>query len=178
MSTSSVQQKLRQLDIFAVVVSILVLALVVLMRRVKLDVGMDFSFLPPFHATLNSLASIALLFALYFIKRKQVNQHRNAIYVAIGLSVLFLLSYVVYHFTTEETRYCMEGNIRYVYFFFLITHVVLAGIILPFILFTFNRAYLNIIDQHRKLARWVFPLWLYVTVTGPVCYFMLKPCYG
>jgi putative membrane protein len=171
------QSTLKKLDYLAVVVSVVVLALVVLMRKVKIPVGIDFSFLPPFHALLNSLAAIALVFALFFIKNGQVEKHRKAILVAIGLSVLFLLSYVVYHFTTEETKYCMDGSIRYVYFFFLITHVFLAGIILPFILFTFNRAYLKMFDRHKKLAKWVFPLWLYVALTGPICYFMLMPCY-
>jgi putative membrane protein len=178
MSKQDIDRKLRIMDRFAIVVSVAVLALVILMRRVKIPIDVDFSFLPPFHAFLNSLAAVALLFALFFVRRKQIELHRNSIFIAIGLSVLFLLSYVVYHFTTEETLYCKEGTIRYVYFFLLITHVVLAGLILPFILFTFNRAWVNRIDSHRKLAKWVFPLWLYVTITGPVCYIMLKPCYG
>jgi putative membrane protein len=173
-----IKRKLKKMDRLAILVSILVLILVILMRRIKIPIDIDFSILPPFHALLNSLASVALLTAFYFIKRKDIVNHRKSIYVAIGLSVLFLVSYVVYHFTTEETRFCQEGTIRKVYFFFLITHVTLAGIILPFILLTFNRAYLNIIDRHRRMARWVFPFWLYVTITGPICYFMLKPCYG
>jgi putative membrane protein len=172
------QSTLKKLDILAVIVSVVVLALVVLMRRVKIDTGIDFSFLPPFHASLNALTALVLLLAYYFIRKKEIIKHRNTIYIAIGLSVLFLLSYVVYHFTTEETRYCMEGGIRYVYFFILITHVILAGLILPFILFTFNRAITNQIERHRKLAKWVFPLWLYVAITGPVCYLMLMPCYA
>ncbi|MEL6865661.1 MAG: DUF420 domain-containing protein [Bacteroidota bacterium] len=117
------------------------------------------------------------VFALYFIKQGRVEAHRRAIYLALGLSAMFLLSYVVYHFTTEETRYCMEGNIRYVYFTLLITHVILAGLILPFILFTFIRAFTGQYEMHRKMARWVFPLWLYVAITGPICYLMLMPCY-
>jgi len=92
-------------------------------------------------------------------------------------SALFLICYVVYHFTTPETPYCGEGNIRYLYFFLLITHILLAGGILPFILLTFNRGWLGIVDRHRKMARWVFPLWLYVAISGPVIYLMLKPCY-
>ena len=100
-----------------------------------------------------------------------------AIYAAFGLSVAFLLCYVVYHFTTPATLYGGEGAIRTVYFFLLITHVVLAAGSFPFILFTFIRAYTNQIDQHKKMARWVFPIWLYVAVTGPICYFMLLPYY-
>jgi putative membrane protein len=167
----------KRLNLVSVFLSVAVLALVVLMRKIKIEVDFDVSFLPPFHALLNSLAAVSLLFALYYVKAKKISMHQRFIYIAFGLSVLFLLSYVVYHFTTEETRYCMEGSIRYVYFFFLITHVVLAGLILPFILFTFVRAYVGDFERHKKMARWVYPIWLYVAVTGPVCYLMLKPCY-
>lgn len=162
----------------AYIVSALVLFLIVLMRRVKLDLGVDFSFLPPLHASLNALAAIILLAAYWFIRRKNIVAHRRSIYAAMVCSALFLLSYVLYHFTTPETRYGGEGVVRYVYFFILITHVVLAAVILPFILLTFTRAYTNQFERHKKMARWVFPLWLYVAVTGPICYLMLKPYYG
>lgn len=175
--SESAKKKLKDMDRVAYIVSLVVLALVLLMRRIKIPVEIDFSFLPPSHAIINGLAALALIAAYYFIKKGQVERHKKAIYVAIFLSVLFLLSYVVYHFTTPETLYCKQGWIRYLYFFFLITHVVLAALILPFILLTFNRAYLNLFDKHKKMARWVFPFWLYVAVTGPVCYLLLKPCY-
>ncbi len=168
---------LRKLDIIASVISVAVLVLVVMMRRVKIPTEIDFSFLPPFHATLNGITAVVLLIALYFIKNKNIEAHRKSMFLAIGLSVLFLLSYVLYHFTTEETRFGGEGTIRYVYFFILITHIILAAVILPFILFTFNRAITNQITKHKKLARWVYPIWLYVAITGPLCYFMLKPYY-
>lgn len=169
----------KRLNIWAWVVSGAVLLLVGLMRRIKIPLpdGWDFSFLPPFHATLNALTAVVLIAAFYFIKQKNVKMHRRMIYVAITLSALFLLSYVAYHFTTEETKFGGEGTIRYIYYFILITHITLAGLILPFILFTFIRAYTNQIERHRKMARWVFPLWLYVAITGPVCYIMLMPYY-
>ena len=97
---------------------------------------------------------------------------------AIVTSCLFLLSYITYHVTTPETVYCGTGAVRMVYLFILITHVILAGVIVPFILFTFIRAYTNQIDRHRRMARWVFPIWLYVAVSGPVVYLMLLPCYA
>lgn len=168
----------KQLNRIAIGLSIVVLLLVGLMRRVKIATDIDFSFLPPLHAFLNALAAVFLMLALYFIKQKRVEAHRKMIYAALICSALFLLSYVIYHFTTEETRYCMEGDIRYVYFFLLITHVILAAVILPFIFFTFIRAYTGQIERHRKMARWVYPLWLYVTITGPICYLMLAPCYS
>ena len=149
------------------------------MRRdeFKIETSIDFSFLPPFHSTLNALVAVALLFALYFIKNKNIEAHRKSIYTAMALSAMFLLSYVIYHFTTEETRYCFEGTSKSIYFFFLITHVVLAGVMLPFILLTFIRAYTGQIEKHKKMARWVWPFWFYVAITGPICYLMLRPCY-
>ena len=168
----------KRLNVAAWVVSAVVLLLVGMMRRYKIDIaGIDFSFLPPVHATLNAITAVILLFAYYFIKNKQVENHRRSIYAAMACSALFLVSYVLYHFTTPETRYGGEGPWRAVYFFFLITHVILAGLILPFILFTFTRAYTGQFERHKKMARWVYPLWLYVAVTGPVCYLMLRPYY-
>lgn len=168
----------KRLNVVAYVVSAVVLLLVGLMRQYKIDTGIDFSFLPPIHATLNAISAVILLFAFYYIKNKQVDNHRRAIYAAMGCSALFLVSYVLYHFTTPETRYGGTGALRAVYFFFLITHVVLAAVILPFILLTFTRAYTNQFERHKKMARWVFPLWLYVAVTGPICYLMLRPYYS
>ncbi|MDX2280665.1 MAG: DUF420 domain-containing protein [Saprospiraceae bacterium] len=167
----------KKLNTVAYIVSAAVLLLVVAMRRYKIDLGVDFSFLPPFHASLNALTAVILLVALYFIKNKQVENHRKAIYVAMVTSGLFLLSYVLYHFTTPETRYGGEGSLRVVYFFLLLTHIFLAATSLPFILLTFIRAYTNQFERHRKMARWVFPIWLYVAVTGPICYLMLMPYY-
>lgn len=183
----------RRLNVGAWVVTGVVLILVGLMRRVKIPLpeGWDFSFLPPFHASVNALTALVLLAALYFIKKKQVERHRKAIYVAIGLSVLFLLSYVAYHFTTPETLFgdangdgvvdaaekAAVGGMRTVYLILLLSHIALAAVSLPFILFTFIRAYTNQFERHKRMARWVWPLWFYVAVTGPVCYVMLMPYY-
>ncbi|MFM7401983.1 MAG: DUF420 domain-containing protein [Bacteroidota bacterium] len=167
----------KKLNTLAYVVSVVVLLLVGLMRRVKIQTDIDFSFLPPVHASLNALTAVILVVAFIHIKNGRVEQHRKAIYAAMVTSALFLLSYVLYHFTTPETRFGGEGIIRHVYFFILITHIILAALTLPFILLTFNRAYTDQFDRHKKMARWVFPLWLYVAVTGPVCYLMLKPYY-
>ena len=168
----------KRLNRLAIAVSVVVLLLVGLMRRVRIETSIDFSFLPPFYSALNALTAVVLLLALYHIKQKNVEAHRKSMYWAIGLSVLFLLCYVVYHFTTPETKYCGEGGIRTIYFFLLISHIILAALILPFILFTFIRAYTNQIDKHRKMAKWVYPLWLYVALTGPIIYLMLRPCYA
>lgn len=168
----------KRMNIGAYVLSVVVLLLVGMMRRVKIDLGIDFSFLPPVHASLNALAAVILVFAYYFIRKKNILAHRRSIYAAMVCSALFLVSYVLYHFTTPETKFGGTGILRTIYFFVLITHVILAAVILPFILLTFNRAYTAQYERHKKMARWVFPLWLYVAITGPICYLMLRPYYG
>ena len=183
----------KKLNIAAWIITAVVLLLVGLMRRVKISLpeGWDFSFLPPFHASVNALTAVVLIAALYFIKQKNIEAHKKAIYVAIGLSVLFLLSYVAYHFTTPETIFgdanrdgtvdaeelLAIGSTRTFYLVLLISHIVLAGLILPFILFTFIRAYTGQFEKHRKMAKWVWPIWFYVAITGPICYYMLMPYY-
>ena len=183
----------KKLNLAAWIVTGAVLALVGLMRQVKISIpeGWDLGFLAPFHATINALTAVLLLVALYFIKQKNIKAHQRSIYVALGLSVLFLLSYVAYHFTTPETLYGdlnHDGNLsaeelaavagsRTWYLVLLLSHIVLAALILPFILFTFIRAYTGQVERHRKMAKWVFPIWLYVAITGPIAYYMLMPYY-
>jgi putative membrane protein len=171
----------KKLGIIAWVLTGVVLVLVGMMRRPELRIplpeGFSFDFLPPVHAVLNSLVAVALIVALVAVKQGKISLHRKAIFAAMGLSVAFLLCYVAYHFTTDETRYGGAGLMRGVYFFLLISHIVLAGVSLPFILFTFIAGWTNRFAAHRRLAKWVFPLWLYVAVTGPICYLMLKPYY-
>ncbi len=190
MSTEAVVLE-RKMNRVAWALSAVVLLLVGLMRAVRIPSPIDFSFLPPIHATLNALTAVTLVAALVFIKKKQIARHRAAIYASIGLSVLFLLSYVVYHFTSAEVRYgdvdhngivdaaerAAVGGMRPVYLVLLISHITLAGLILPFILFTFNRAFTAQYARHKAMARWVFPVWLYVAITGPLCYLMLRPFY-
>lgn len=171
----------KKLKVTAWVLTAAVLVLVGLMRRPELKIplpeGFTFSFLPPVHAILNSIVAIALVVAVLAIKNKNIQRHKRAISVAMVSSVLFLLCYVAYHFTTAEVRYGGEGVMRGVYFFFLISHIVLAAVSLPFILFTWINGLTNQFAKHKKLARWVFPMWLYVAVTGPICYLLLKPYY-
>ncbi len=175
------------------VITALVLVLVGLMRRVKIPLpeGWDFGFLAPFHATLNGLTALVLIYAFVQIKNRRIEAHRKAMMLALGLSVLFLLSYVAYHFSMPETLYgdidhdgvlsaserlSVQGS-RTGYLILLLSHIVLAALSLPFILFTFIRAYTGQYEKHRRMARWVYPMWLYVAVTGPLCYFLLMPYY-
>ena len=161
------------------VVTAAVLVLVGLMQQVKIDLpeGVDLSFLPAVHAIINSSVVALLIAALLFVKRGNVVAHQRAISFALGLSVLFLLCYVSYHFTNDATRYGGEGLLRFVYLILLISHIVLAAVSFPFILLTWMYAYTNQIQQHRWLAKMVFPVWLYVAATGPICYLMLRPYY-
>lgn len=176
---SSVDNKLKLFDRFAYAISVVVIFLVIFMRQEdKPDFGISFGFLPPLYSALNALTAVLLILALWQIKKKNIANHKRLMMSALFTSVLFLLGYVVYHFTTPETKYCGVGTIRYFYFFLLITHIILAGVILPFILLTFNRGYLMLTEKHKKLARYVFPLWLYVALTGPIIYLMLAPCYN
>ncbi len=167
----------RKLNRLSWVVSGVVFLAVVMMRRIKISTDIDFTFLPPLYSTLNGLTAILLIAAIIFIKKGMANNHRKMMTGALFTSALFLVCYVIYHITTPETLYCQEGSIRYVYFTLLISHIILAAVILPFILFTYVRAYTNQFVQHKAMARWVFPLWLYVALTGPIIYLMLRPCY-
>jgi putative membrane protein len=162
------------------ILSLAVLGLVVLMRqseKIPLPEGISFSFLPPVYSLLNSLAAVLLVVALVMIKRRNVAAHRLAINSAMVCSVVFLLMYVLYHFTTPETRFAGTGWIRPAYFLLLISHIVLAAISLPFILLTWTYGMTNQFDRHRRLAKWVFPVWLYVAISGPICYLLLRPYY-
>ncbi|MFT4175849.1 MAG: DUF420 domain-containing protein [Luteolibacter sp.] len=186
----------KKLGIVAWILTGAVLILVGLMRRPELKIplpeGVDFGFLPPFHAAVNAVAALVLIAALICVKTGRIAMHRNFIFAAMGLSVLFLLSYVAYHFTNHEVLYgdanfdgvldaseraAVAGS-RPLYLALLLSHIVFAGVSLPFILFTFIAGLTNRFQAHRRLARWVYPMWLYVAITGPVCYWMLRPYYS
>jgi putative membrane protein len=170
----------RKLKAIAWVLSAVVLLLVVCMQKIRIPLpeGWSTMGLPPFHASVNALVAVLLIISLAAIKLGRVRFHRATMMAAMGFSVVFLLSYVVYHMTNDPTLYKGVGTPRVVYFFLLITHILTAAVSLPFILFTFIAAWTHRIEPHRRLARWVYPLWLYVAVTGPVCYWMLRPYYG
>jgi putative membrane protein len=168
----------KKLDRISYVISAVVIALVIFMRGdYKPDLGIDFTFIPKLNAIINSLVALVLLLALYFIKNKNIKAHQRSINVAMVLSLFFLLFYVLYHFTNYETKYCGEGLSKTIYFIVLISHIILAGVSLPFILMTWIRGFTGQITKHRKMTKWVFPVWFYVAITGPIVYLMLAPCY-
>jgi uncharacterized membrane protein YozB (DUF420 family) len=129
--------------------------------------------LPALNATLNAMAAVCLLLGYVFIRRGQQTAHRNAMVGALALSALFLASYLVYHYHAGSRPFTGQGPLRIVYFTVLITHVVLAIVIVPMVLVTVSRALAARFDRHRHIARWTWPLWMYVSVTGVVVYVML-----
>lgn len=159
------------------IVSVLIFIIVGSMGRLHLKIDTDLSFLPQLHAILNSLVAVSLITAVWAIKRKNVTLHKRAIGAAMLCSSLFLISYVTYHSTQGEVRFGGDGVIKVIYLILLASHIILAAVSLPFILITVSLGATHHFDRHRKMARWVFPIWLYVAITGPVCYLMLRPYY-
>jgi putative membrane protein len=155
----------------------LVVLLVFYMKPPDVYVGFDLRILPAVNASLNFTTAVLLCFGFYFIRNKQIRSHRLCMISAFILSALFLVSYVTYHSLTEATHFGGTGMISYIYFTLLISHIILAAVIVPLVLITLTRALRERFDQHRKIARWTFPLWLYVAVTGVVVYLMLRPYY-
>ena len=160
-----------------IVLSIAVpLAVAVLFGMPKIK-GYDFSFLPPIYASVNGLTAVLLVAGFFAIKNGKRLLHERIMKWCIFLSASFLVMYVLYHITSESTAFGGEGVIRYVYFFILISHIVLSIGVIPVVLFTFVRALSGDFERHRALAKFTFPLWLYVCVTGVVVYLMISPYY-
>ena len=171
----------KKYSIWIWILSIAIPVVVALLFSVNLhDLGYDvkpLSFLPPIYATINGLTAVLLVWAVRAIKSGNQALHEKLIKVCIGCSVAFLAMYVAYHMTSIETKFGGEGAIRYVYFFILITHILLSIIIIPFVLVTFVRGIAGSYQRHKKLARITYPLWLYVAVTGVIVYLMISPYY-
>lgn len=176
---NAVELKYRK---WIIVLSVAIPLVVALLFGVKLkDFGYNvepLSFLPPIYATINGLTAVLLVAGIWAIKNGKRQLHENLMKIAIGCSVAFLGMYVAYHMTADSTKFGGEGAIKYIYYFILITHIVLSVIIIPFVLITYVRALAERFDKHRKLARITYPLWLYVAVTGVIVYLMISPYYG
>jgi putative membrane protein len=159
-----------------IVVSILIPILVATLFRVKID-GYDLTFLPPIYATINGVTAVLLVVAVIAIKNNKRLLHERLMKTCIVLSIAFLVMYVLYHMTSESTPYGGEGPIRYIYFFILISHILLSIVVIPFVLITFVRALYGNFERHKALAKFTFPIWLYVAVTGVLVYLMIRPYY-
>lgn len=184
----------KQAKLIIYTVSLVVFAAVVFLSKYKLnaDPGFDVHLFAKANAVINSMVAVLLLAGLFTAKQKNFALHKKIMLSAIALSVLFLLSYIAHHLLAGDTKYgdinhdgiisldekALAGNLRMVYYFILITHIPLAAIILPFILFTAYRALTGEYDKHKKLVRITWPVWFYVAVTGVVVYLMISPYYN
>jgi putative membrane protein len=184
----------KKAKLFIYSVSFVVFAAVVFLSKYKLDVdpGFDVHVFAKTNAVINSMVAILLLVGLISARKKNYELHKKIMLSAISLSVLFLLSYIAHHLLAGDTKYgdlnhdgivsidekSLAGNLRKVYYFILITHIPLAAIILPFILFTAYKALTGEYDKHKKLVRITWPVWFYVAVTGVVVYLMISPYYN
>lgn len=159
--------------------SFVVFAIIVALGKIKLGIQVSFDphIFARVNAVVNSLVSVLLLAALLAVKQRKYLLHKRLMFTAMILSIVFLVSYIAHHLLAGETKFGGVGTIRYVYFFILSTHIFLAAIILPFILFTAYRALIAEWPGHKKLARITWPIWFYVAVTGVVVYFMISPYY-
>ncbi len=186
----------KKYNIWIVILSITIPLVVALLFTVKLkDFGYNvtpLSFLPPIYATINGITAILLVSAVWAIKNGKRDLHERLMKIAIGCSVAFLGMYVAYHMTADSTKFgdtnfdgqvdlaetAKLGIMRYVYFFILITHIILSIIIIPFVLVTYVRALSRSFERHKKIARITYPIWLYVAVTGVIVYLMISPYYA
>ena len=168
----------RGITILSIVIPVAVAALFgINLRELGFDVK-PLSFLPPIYATINGITAILLVSAVIAIKKGQKNLHEKLNTLAILCSVLFLVMYVAYHMTSDSTSFGGEGIIKYFYYFILITHIVLSIVIIPFVLITLMRAKFRKFNEHKKIAKITFPLWLYVAITGVIVYLMISPYYA
>lgn len=147
------------------------------LRKMGFDVE-PLSFLPPIYASINGVTAIVLIIAVWAIKNGNRKLHENLMKLAIACSVSFLVMYIAYHMTSDSTKYGGEGLLKGLYFFILISHILLSIAIIPLVLVTYVRALAERFDKHKKLAKITFPIWLYVAVTGVVVYLMISPYYA
>jgi len=174
---NKLEAKTKKFNRWITVVSIAVPLVVALLFGVRIPDVEPLGFLPPVYATINGLTAALLLLALWAIKGGHQQLHGRLMTTCIGLSLLFLVMYVAYHMTSDSTPFGGEGWIRYLYYFILISHIVLSIAVIPLVLRTYARAYLKDFEGHRKLARITFPIWFYVAVTGVIVYLMISPYY-
>jgi putative membrane protein len=171
----------KRFNTFIIVVSILIPVVVAILFGVKLkEFGYNvepLSFLPPIYATINGVTAVVLVAAVLSIKNGRIGLHRKLMTIAISLSVIFLVMYVAYHMTSDSTKFGGEGIIRPIYYFILISHILLSVAVIPLVLISYVRALAERFDAHKKIAKITFPIWLYVAITGVIVYLMISPYY-
>lgn len=180
MLTPVIKRNDKQARLVIFTLSFVVFAAVLVLSRVelKVDLGFDVHVFALINAVINSMVSILLIAGFVTVKQKKYELHKRIMLTAIVLSVLFLVSYIAHHLLTGDTKFGGVGAIRYFYFFILITHIFLAAIILPFILYTAYHSLSGDYAKHKKMVRYTWPLWLYVSITGVLVYLLISPYYS
>ena len=174
---SGLMEATKRYNRIIIVLSIAIPLAVATLFGVKLDIELPL-FLPPIYASINGITSLILITAFWAIKNKKIELHERLMKMALIFSVIFLVLYVLYHMTSDSTSYGGEGNLKYIYYIILISHILLSIAVIPFVLITFVRAITNDIEKHKRIARITFPLWLYVTISGVIVYLMIFPYYS
>ncbi len=169
-------QPVEKYNNWIVVLSIGIPLVIAVLFKVRVDVELPV-FLPPIYASINAITAVLLIVAVWAIKSKKRILHERLMKTAILCSVFFLVLYVAYHMTSNSTKFLGEGVIKYVYLFILLTHILLSIIVIPFVLITYVRAITGNFEKHKKIAKFTFPLWLYVAVSGVIVYLMISPYY-
>ncbi len=178
MIEEKISPEAKKLNRWITAISIAVPIIVVILFGYKIPNAEPLSFLPPIYATINGVTAILLVIAVIAIKRGNQRLHERLMTTCIFLSALFLVMYVAYHMSSESTVYGGEGVMKYVYYFILLTHIILSISVIPLVLITYSKAYLGDFIMHRLWAKFTFPIWLYVAVTGVLVYLMISPYYA
>lgn len=173
-TTSLTPKKIKQVKIAIYAASVAIPVVVALLFTVKIP-NLDFGFLPPIYATINGITAFLLVLALVAIKAKKRKLHESIIKVCMVLSLIFLACYVAYHMVSESTIY--EGSAKGIYYFVLISHILLSMVVVPLVLFTYLFAWEGNFARHKKWTRFTWPIWFYVAVTGVIVYWMISPYY-
>lgn len=180
MLTPALNKNDKQARILIITVSVIVFVAVAFLSKftLQVDLGFNVHVFALINAVINSVVTVLLIAAFMAVKNKKYVQHKNMMMAAMVLSILFLVSYIAHHLFAGDTHYGGTGALKGIYYFILLTHIPLAGIILPFILFTAYRGLTGEYANHRKLAKYTWPLWLYVSVTGVLVYLFISPYYA
>ena len=171
------KQPKNKYNLWIWIISIVVPVAVAVLFTVRIPGVERMGFLPPIYAIINALTAVILIISVIQIKKGNRKNHEFLMKTAILLSLLFLLLYIAYHMTSDSTKYGGDGIVKYLYYFILITHIMLSITVIPFVLITYVRAITGKFEKHKAIARITFPLWLYVAITGVIVYVMISPYY-
>jgi putative membrane protein len=177
MKEQSVSDPSKKYSKLITVVSILIPVVVAILFTVRLPNVAPLDFLPPIYASINALTALILVVAYVAIRKKKIKLHESLMKTAIALSLVFLVMYVAYHMTSDPTPFGGEGMVKYIYYFILISHIILSIGIIPMVLITYVRAISKRFTDHKKISVITFPIWLYIAITGVVVYLMIAPYY-